>query len=357
MLLYFEPSITAIKWPRVIEALKVLHPKLTWASRVNLDSFNPFEAFDPLSQNVISLPPINGLIIDFYDKLSYGRFPNPELMSKHAGYGHGTKVIDGWEYLGMTQDTESIFHSLDESQMADTNHVEHFYTTGKLLSGTYYFDPPLIVPEIEELHSLFRYIKGNKVILHPLSRDVQSTGNYNMSQTLLWLDVSNNTITGWQNVDIDEDEKGEYVLENLRTIQRWCDNNGCNMPFRDGRLFLTRLPNTEDIFNQLNESDEFDWVDTSIDSLSGQRLYDTIQDYFSTYHNDRYWLEEENGIIQIWDDTGIYYDFNLEDFTIPNLIDYFKDSMFNIEDPEVKKDYIQLAKTLEPIIGSFYKNF
>ena len=132
------------------------------------------------------------------------------------------------------------------------NHVEHFYQTGKLLNGTYYFDPPLIVPEIEELHFLFRYIKGNKVILHPLRDDVHNTGNFNMSQTLLWLDVSNNTITGWQNVDSDEDEDGEYVLNNLRSIQRWCANNDCNMPFRDGRLFLTELPNTEDIFNQIN---------------------------------------------------------------------------------------------------------
>jgi hypothetical protein len=113
MLLYFEPAINDIKWSRVIEALKVLHPKLTWASRVNLDSFNPFEAFDPLSQSVISLPPINGLTIDFYNKLSYGRFENPESMLKLRGYG--TKVVDGWEYLGMKQDTESIFDKLNES--------------------------------------------------------------------------------------------------------------------------------------------------------------------------------------------------------------------------------------------------
>jgi hypothetical protein len=119
MLLYFEPAINDIKWSRVIEALKVLHPKLTWASRVNLDSFNPFEAFNPLSQSVISLPPINGLTIDFYNKLSYGRFQNPESMLKLGGYGYGTKVVDGWEYLGMKQDTESIFDKLNESDEFD----------------------------------------------------------------------------------------------------------------------------------------------------------------------------------------------------------------------------------------------
>ena len=132
------------------------------------------------------------------------------------------------------------------------NHVEHFYKTGTLLTGTYYFDQPLIVPEIEELHYLFRHIKGSKVILNPLRDDVHNTGNFNMSQTLLWIDVFRNTITGWQNVDSDEDEYGVYDLDNLAGIERWCANSDCNMPFRDGRLFLAELPNTEDIFNQIN---------------------------------------------------------------------------------------------------------
>ena len=238
------------------------------------------------------------------------------------------------------------------------NHVEHFYQTGKLLNGTYYFDPPLIVPEIEELHYLFRHIKGSKVILNPLRDDVHNTGNFNMSQTLLWIDVFRNTITGWQNVDSDEDEDGEYVLNNLRSIQRWCANNDCNMPFRDGRLFLAELPNTEDIFNQLNESDEFDWVDTGIDNLSGQRLYDLLQDFFYNYCDGIYWLEQtEDGSVEICDKTGTYYDFELEEFTIDNLIQSFKNSLLTIRDQDVKEDYIQLAKTLEPIIGSFYKNF
>ena len=237
------------------------------------------------------------------------------------------------------------------------NHVEHFYKTGTLLTGTYYFDPPLIVPEIEELHSLFRHIKGSKVILNPLRDDVHNTGNFNMSQTLLWLDVSNNTITGWQNVDTvdDEDEGGEYVLNNLRSIQRWCQNGDCNMPFRDGRLFLTDLPNTEDIFNQINESDDFDWVDTDV-NLSDIKLYNVIQNYFSTYHNDRYWLENDYGTVYIQDDTGIYTDMPIEDFTIENLKDKIKISILRT-DGKTKKEYIDLAKTLEPIIGSFYKNF
>jgi len=133
MLLYFEPSITVIKWPQVIEALKVLHPKLTWASRVNLDSFNPFEAFDPLSQSVMSLPPINGLVIDFYNKLSYGRFQNLESMLKLTG-GYGTKVVDGWEYLGMRQDTDSIFDSLDGTM--NINESDDFEWAEEIIKDT-----------------------------------------------------------------------------------------------------------------------------------------------------------------------------------------------------------------------------
>lgn len=233
-------------------------------------------------------------------------------------------------------------------------HVEHFYKTGKLLNGTYYFDPPLIEPEIRELHNILAHIKGNKVILNPLRDDVRYTGNYNRNRTLLWLDVVRNEFIGWQNVDSDEDEQGEYVLENLQTIKRWCKNE-CVKPFRNGRLFLAELPNTEDIFNQLNESDEFDWVDTNL-NLSGVALYNAIENYFSTYHNDRYWLENDYGMVYIQDNTGIYTDMPIEDFTIENLKDKIKISILRTNG-KTKKEYIDLAKTLEPIIGSFYKNF
>lgn len=37
MLLYFEPSINSNEWPLVIEALKILYPRLKWQSGVSLD--------------------------------------------------------------------------------------------------------------------------------------------------------------------------------------------------------------------------------------------------------------------------------------------------------------------------------
>lgn len=130
-------------------------------------------------------------------------------------------------------------------------HVEHFYKTGKLLNGTYYFDPPLIEPEIRELHDLFSYIKDNKVILNPITSEFHLANNPN----LLWIDVSSNSISGWQNTSEDEDDEGEYKMYNLESVKRWCRNNNCYEPFRNGRLFLNDLPNTEDIFNQLNQSE------------------------------------------------------------------------------------------------------
>lgn len=133
------------------------------------------------------------------------------------------------------------------------DHVEHFLRTGKLLNGTYYFDPPLIEYEIRQLHHIFGHIVGNKIILYPLSKDVEATGNYNFSRTLLWLDVERNKITGWQNYDTADDDYGEYELKDLTSIERWCQNEGtCIEPLRDGRLFLEPLTDTEDIFNQIN---------------------------------------------------------------------------------------------------------
>jgi hypothetical protein len=151
---------------------------------------------------------------------------------------------------------------IKESYMTDAEHFEHFNKTGKLLNGTYYFNPPLTIPEIEQLHYTFGHIKGNRIILNPTKT------RFGEGQSLVWLDVNNNTITGWQNIDTvdDEDGEGEYKIESLSSIHRWCINNYCHEPFRDGRLFLEPLLDTENIFNQLNESedDEFEWAKETV---------------------------------------------------------------------------------------------
>lgn len=256
--------------------------------------------------------------------------------------------------------TEDIFGQLDES-VNYVDYVDKFFETGELMNGSYYFDPPLSEPEIIKLHAIFKNIGGSKIILNPLSRDTQETGNYNNNRTLLWLDVHLGRFSGWQNVDWAEDNQGDFKLNNLDSIKRWCDfNRDCEEPLRNGRLFLEPLPNTEDIFNQLNESEsnfdpeDLSWVNTDVpelSNLSGQELYNTIQNYFKTHQGGKYWLKQEDGMVWIYDDTGIYYDINLDDFTVEELVQRLNFTLKNVYARSVANEYIELAKALEPIIG------
>ncbi len=122
MLLYFEPSINSNEWPLVIEALKILYPRLEWQSGVSLDTFNPFKipGYDGEAD------PINGLVLrdpKIYDPrwpntggLNYGRFKSPEeLIDSAKKMAVSGSVVDGWEHLGLNKDTDSIFDSLDET--------------------------------------------------------------------------------------------------------------------------------------------------------------------------------------------------------------------------------------------------
>lgn len=237
-----------------------------------------------------------------------------------------------------------------------TNHIAYFYQTGKLLAGTYYFDPPLVESEIYELYRILQNnVKNSKRILNPLSDDLRHTGNYNRNRTLLWLDVVNGSVEGWQNVDISTDEEDvEFELKDLASIQKWCQQGDCVKPLRNGRDFLNlNLPNTEDIFQQVNESeDDFDWVDISADAstLIGLRLYNVIQNYFNTY-NSKYWLVNNGEVIYFEDVTGIYFDIRIEDFTIEEIKDKLNGAIYRLHDSKTRNEYIDLAKTLEPIIG------
>ena len=117
MLLYFEPSINSNEWPLVIEALKILYPRLEWQSGVSLDTFNPFKipGYDGEAD------PINSLLLPVTNTggLNYGRFKNhKEFIDTANKYGigyFGDSVKDGREHLGLNEDTNSIFNSLDET--------------------------------------------------------------------------------------------------------------------------------------------------------------------------------------------------------------------------------------------------
>ena len=102
--------------------------------------------------------------------------------------------------------------------------------------------------------------------------------------------------------------------------------------------------------------DEFDWVDLNTSDFSGEKLHNMIQELFAL-HNDYYWIEKKGGIYDIWDNTGIYVEFNELDFTVSRLRE---DLLVTIKDTdmdyEIREEYFQLAKTLEPIIGPIGKD-
>lgn len=204
------------------------------------------------------------------------------------------------------------------------NHVQHFYKTGKLLDGTYYFDPPLIEPEIKALYDILRgpkivpKVKNSKLILNPLKRNLQYADKFNEERTIIYLEVNNNNIEGWQNIYEVEDEDGKYILHDLNTLKRWMKSGYCRGPLRNGRLFVGELPNTEDIFNQLNESDEFDWLpEFNLKTIVDKDLVDFLNQYFKDagyayqafYEADYYIIGDETGrYLNIKDDIGFSLD-------------------------------------------------
>jgi hypothetical protein len=125
-------------------------------------------------------------------------------------------------------------------------------------------------------------------------------------------------------------------LNNLASIERWCQNNDCNTPFRNGRLFLADLPNTEDIFNQLNESDEFDWVPkfTDPNKLKNMDLVNFLNQYFKNAGYD-YRSEYDDDYYIIYDNSGHYE--SIEDskpFTLNRLK---KTILISIADMKLKR--------------------
>jgi hypothetical protein len=196
------------------------------------------------------------------------------------------------------------------------NHVQHFYKTGKLLDGTYYFDPPLIEPEIKALYDILPKVKNSKLILNPLKRNLQYADKFNEERTIIYLEFNNNSIAGWQNIYEVEDEDGKYILHDLNTLKRWMKNGYCRGPLRNGRLFVGELPNTEDIFNQLNESDEFDWLpEFNLKTIVDKDLVDFLNQYFKDagYAYQAFYeaLQFQQGeVYGIRDETGRYVTIN-----------------------------------------------
>jgi len=98
--------------------------------------------------------------------------------------------------------------------------------------------------------------------------------------------------------------------------------------------------------------DEFDWVDVN------PSVYDLISNFFKHEHPE-YWLEKDFGHVHgedifISDKTGNYIQLEESEFTIENIRETLYKDIINLEKDrsfDLRDEYIQLAKVLEPIIG------
>ena len=100
--------------------------------------------------------------------------------------------------------------------------------------------------------------------------------------------------------------------------------------------------------------DEFDWVDVDPNTYnSGQGLFNLMQDFLKSETNGKYYLEQDMNIIDLSDNTGIYYSYNsMQDFTIDNIVHDFERTLnYYDRHSRIGQEYQQLAKILEPIIG------
>jgi hypothetical protein len=144
---------------------------------------------------------------------------------------------------------------------------------------------------------------------------------------------------GISNINLDDEIHEEY-LELVKVLEPIIG------PFVNKRM------------EDLNESEEYDWIDTNPSNLSGQRLYDMMTELFKI-QNDIYWIENTDlGTVEIWDSTGYYLEYNLEDFTIDRVREDLSINIDNYNlDPHTRLEYSNLAKALEPIIGPINSKF
>jgi len=217
-----------------------------------------------------------------------------------------------------------------------------------------------------------------------------------------WVDVNPNTYSSGQGLFnliqefLQSETNGEYYLSKHQGTIELCDSTGIYYTYnsmedftienivrdfertlnyhRLSRKIFVDKPEIGEEYHQLakilepiigpinssiNESEEFDWVDVGTSNLSGQNLYEMIQELFN-WNNNMYQIKYygNNDIIEIFDSINNYLDYAMEDFTVNNIhkdlskiINKFTTGGQQGSRPSVRLDYINLAKILEPIIG------
>ena len=342
MLLYFEPGIKSNEWPMVVESLKMLYPDVKWIGGASIERYNPFWLNEPngYAGNIdLNATPITAIIInekygDGIPRLSYSKNENKESLESMVK--SSKEIIDGWGYLGLGgMDFDSVFDKLSESIRR------------------------IIKEEINEFDWVDVDDSGDtlySVIKHLLEKQ---GGKY-------WMENNDGAIKLWDDTgyyfSIDEPD---FTIEAIRELlHNSISNINLGDEIHEEYLELVKVlepiigPFVDERMEDLNESEEYDWIDTNPSNLSGQRLYDMMTELFKI-QNDIYWIENTDlGTVEIWDSTGYYLEYNPEDFTIDRVREDLSINIDNYNlDPYTRLEYSNLAKALEPVIGPINSKF
>lgn len=188
--------------------------------------------------------------------------------------------------------------------MPDLEQLNHFLRTGKLTpNACYYFDPPLGLDEMLYLQGLFINIVGSKYITNPIKYGIDEP-------TLLWFETDGDgEIYGWQNpMPASIDEWGvmdEPALVSYDDVVLWHETNHDDALLVNGRVFLTNMVDTVNLFDKLYES--FDLGGNSLygkmivfnPSATEQNIQD-VMDYFDSINVPRgghYWRKDDVRIV------------------------------------------------------------
>jgi hypothetical protein len=176
-----------------------------------------------------------------------------------------------------------------------------------------------------------------------------------------WMENDDGAIKLWDDTgyyfSIDEPD---FTIEAIReSLHNSISNINLGDEIHEEYLELTKVLEpiigsiVDERMEDLNESEEYDWIDTNPSNLSGQKLADMMTELFKI-QNDIYWIENTDlGTIEIWDSGGYYLEYNPEDFTIDRVREDLSINIDNYHlDSHTRLEYSNLAKALEPIIGS-----
>lgn len=192
---------------------------------------------------------------------------------------------------------------------------------------------------------------------------VETNGKYFLEQDMN-INLSHSIIELSDNTGIyySYNSMGDFTIENIVSdFERTLNYYGHSRVGQEYQQLAKILePIIGPINSSINESEEFDWVDVSTSNLSGQNLYEMIQELFNL-SNGMYQIVPstrligdlgDGGIIEILDKIGVYLEYAMEDFTVNNIHKDLSDIINrDTTGRTVKLDYINLAKALEPIIG------